>query len=114
MDINEERIRSLKNGDVPIFEPGLSKMIAHNVSEGRLSFTTSIEDSVKHAEVLLIGVGTPPAEDGSADLSHVIDVASSIGKVPTPNASINMHAPISESGTDTAGTMAACHDPNDT
>jgi len=81
MDIDENRVARLQRGEVPIFEPGLATMIQRNSAQGRLTFTTSIEDAVRHAEVLLIAVGTPPGEDGSADLSHVLGVAASIGEV---------------------------------
>ena len=80
MDIDEARIDGLKKGVVPIFEPGLEKMLMRNSSQGRLEFTTSIADAVTHAEVLFIAVGTPPDEDGSADLSHVLAVAAAVGK----------------------------------
>jgi UDPglucose 6-dehydrogenase len=80
MDIDEARIEGLKNGIVPIFEPGLEKMLATNAGDGRLEFTTSISRAVGHAEVLFIAVGTPPDEDGSADLRHVLAVAAGIGE----------------------------------
>ncbi len=79
MDINQARIDGLKNGVVPIFEPGLEKMIRQNSSQGRLEFSSSITRAIEHAEVLFIAVGTPPGEDGSADLSHVLSVAGDIG-----------------------------------
>ena len=79
MDIDEARIDGLQRGVVPIFEPGLEDMILANAEQGRLEFTTSIADAVEHAEVLFIAVGTPPEEDGSADLSHVLAVASAVG-----------------------------------
>ena len=79
MDIDRDRIERLRRGEVPIFEPGLASMIQRNSEEGRLGFTDSIEDAVRHAEILFIAVGTPPDEDGSADLSHVLAVAGSIG-----------------------------------
>ena len=79
MDIDQQRVDDLKNGIVPIFEPGLDEMILANSEQGRLEFTTSLEQAVEHAEVLFIAVGTPPDEDGSADLSHVLAVASGIG-----------------------------------
>jgi UDPglucose 6-dehydrogenase len=79
MDIDQQRVDDLKNGIVPIFEPGLDEMIRSNSGQGRLEFTTSLEQAVEHAEVLFIAVGTPPDEDGSADLSHVLAVASGIG-----------------------------------
>jgi UDPglucose 6-dehydrogenase len=79
MDIDENRIANLKQGVIPIFEPGLKKLIRKNSSQGRLEFTSSIAEAVAHAEVLFIAVGTPPDEDGSADLSHVLAVASDVG-----------------------------------
>jgi UDPglucose 6-dehydrogenase len=79
MDIDEARVEGLKNGIAPIFEPGLEKMLRNNSSQGRLEFTTSIARAVEHAEVLFIAVGTPPDEDGSADLSHVLAVAVDVG-----------------------------------
>jgi UDPglucose 6-dehydrogenase len=79
MDIDEARIDGLKNGVVPIYEPGLEQMLQRNARDGRLEFTASIEKAVAHAEVIFIAVGTPPDEDGSADLSHVLSVAASIG-----------------------------------
>jgi UDPglucose 6-dehydrogenase len=81
MDINEARIEGLKNGIVPIFEPGLKKMLKNNAGHGRLEFTSSIDRAVEHAEVLFIAVGTPPDEDGSADLRHVLAVAASVGEI---------------------------------
>ena len=79
MDIDAGRIEGLRNGIVPIYEPGLEEMIRRNAAEGRLEFTTSIERAVAHAEIIFIAVGTPPGEDGSADLSHVLAVAAAIG-----------------------------------
>jgi UDPglucose 6-dehydrogenase len=79
MDINEARVEDLRKGVIPIFEPGLEEMLLSNSSQGRLEFTTSLEQAVDHAEVLFIAVGTPPDEDGSADLSHVLTVAAGIG-----------------------------------
>ncbi|HKJ18780.1 MAG TPA: UDP-glucose/GDP-mannose dehydrogenase family protein [Xanthomonadales bacterium] len=80
MDRDAERIEQLRQGITPIFEPGLSEMLAENLSQNRLSFTTSIEDAVDHGEILMIAVGTPADEDGSADLSHVLAVAGDIGR----------------------------------
>jgi len=79
MDIDAARVEHLRNGIVPIYEPGLEQMIRRNAGEGRLDFTDSIELALEHAEVLFIAVGTPPGEDGSADLSHVLAVAGAIG-----------------------------------
>lgn len=80
MDIDGQRVDGLNNGVVPIFEPGLETMLKNNAAQGRLEFTTSFSDAVAHAEVMFIAVGTPPDEDGSADLSHVLAVAASIGE----------------------------------
>jgi len=80
MDIDAARIEGLRNGIVPIFEPGLDDMLQSNASQGRLEYTTAIERAVDHAEVLFIAVGTPPDEDGSADLSHVLAVAGAVGE----------------------------------
>ena len=79
MDINEKRIENLRNGIVPIFEPGLDEMLRENSQQGRLKFTTSISETIEQAQVLFIAVGTPPDEDGSADLSHVLAVAKAVG-----------------------------------
>ena len=80
MDIDASRIARLKEGQVPIFEPGLETMLLDNLSQGRLQFTDSLQEAVNHAEVLFIAVGTPPGEDGSADLSHVLAVAEGLGR----------------------------------
>ncbi len=79
MDIDEDRIDALNRGEVPIFEPGLEDMLHQNIGHGLIEFTTSIEQAVNHCEVLFIAVGTPPGEDGAADLSHVLSVAQNIG-----------------------------------
>ena len=83
MDIDTVRIENLRKGISPIFEPGLDEMLIANTERGHLAFTNSMETAVNHAEALLIAVGTPPAEDGSADLGHVLSVASSVGKTLT-------------------------------
>jgi UDPglucose 6-dehydrogenase len=80
MDINEQRIENLRNGVVPIFEPGLEEMVRENSRQGRLKFTASMVEALDHAQVLFIAVGTPPDEDGSADLSHVLAVAKAVGQ----------------------------------
>lgn len=80
VDTNEEKIKALKQGKVPIFEPGLEDLVIDNQEEGRLRFTTSLKDGVESAEVIFIAVGTPQGEDGSADLSHVLAVAKGIGQ----------------------------------
>ncbi|MEE8338560.1 MAG: UDP-glucose/GDP-mannose dehydrogenase family protein [Xanthomonadales bacterium] len=80
MDIDEQRIEELRQGIVPIFEPGLEEMLQENSRQGRLNFTASISEAMAQAQVLFIAVGTPPEEDGSADLSHVLAVAKTIGQ----------------------------------
>jgi UDPglucose 6-dehydrogenase len=79
MDIDEGRVAGLRKGIVPIYEPGLEQMIRRNAEAQRLEFTDSMQRALDHAEVLFIAVGTPPGEDGSADLSHVLAVATAIG-----------------------------------
>lgn len=80
VDIDEAKIESLKQGIIPIYEPGLKEMVQRNSAEGRLSFTTDLETAVKTSLINFIAVGTPPGEDGSADLQYVIDVARNIGR----------------------------------
>jgi UDPglucose 6-dehydrogenase len=80
LDVNAEKIRILKEGGIPIHEPGLLEIVRRNVENGRLSFTTNIKEAVHFGEVQFIAVGTPPDEDGSADLRHVLAVARSIGE----------------------------------
>ena len=80
VDIDAEKIERLTNGDVPIFEPGLEDYIERNRTAGRLEFTTDVKKGVDHGLFQFIAVGTPPDEDGSADLKHVLAVARSIGE----------------------------------
>ena len=80
VDTNIEKIEMLKNGGVPIYEPGLEPLLKKNVEAGRLQFTSEIKEAVETSEVLFIAVGTPPADDGSADLRYVLEVANSIGE----------------------------------
>ena len=75
VDIDKKKIENLNNGIIPIFEPGLEDMINRNVKKQRLSFTTDIREAIKDCEVIFIAVGTPPDEDGSADLKYVLSVA---------------------------------------
>ena len=79
MDIDEEKIRNLNEGFVPIYEPGLEQLIARNLADKRLSFTTDLKACVEHSLINFIAVGTPPDSDGSADLSQVFKVAEDIG-----------------------------------
>ena len=80
IDVDEAKLAQLKAGVVPIHEPGLEAMVADNIEAGRLAFSTDIGTAINDSEVTFIAVGTPPNEDGSADLSHVVAVAASIGQ----------------------------------
>ena len=80
LDVNAEKIRILKEGGIPIHEPGLLEIVRRNVENGRLSFTTNVEEAVGFGEVQFIAVGTPPDEDGSADLQYVTEAARNIGR----------------------------------
>lgn len=78
MDIDQQKIDNLNKGIIPIYEPGLADMIKENHAKGHLKFTTNIAEAVKHGLFQFIAVGTPPDEDGSADLQYVIAVANAI------------------------------------
>ena len=80
VDVDERKIRVLKEGGIPIHEPGLKEVVQRNVAASRLQFTTDIAASVAHGTIQFIGVGTPPDEDGSADLQYVVAAATNIGR----------------------------------
>ena len=80
VDIDSKKIEQLRQGKVPIYEPGLDEMVIRNQREGRLHFTTSLEEVIDDVEVVFSAVGTPPDEDGSADLRYVLDVARTFGR----------------------------------
>jgi len=80
VDVDAEKIARLQRNEVPIYEPGLEPMVRRNQEEGRLTFTTDIAAAVKSSRVIFIAVGTPPGEDGSADLKHVLAVARQVGR----------------------------------
>lgn len=83
LDVDPEKIRILEEGGIPIYEPGLQEMVRRNVAAGRLHFTTDVEKAVQHGTVQFIAVGTPPDEDGSADLQYVLAAARNIGRLMT-------------------------------
>lgn len=80
VDVNEDKINSLKKGEIPIYEPGLDSMVARNVKSGRLHFTTDLAEVLNSVDIVFSAVGTPPDEDGSADLRYVLEVAKTIGQ----------------------------------
>jgi UDPglucose 6-dehydrogenase len=80
VDVDKKKIESLNKGVVPIYEPGLAEMIERNLQKGRLHFTTDLVSTLHDCEVVFIAVGTPPDEDGSADLKYVLEVAREVGK----------------------------------
>lgn len=80
VDIDQKKIDGLKEGIMPIYEPGLETMVLKNVEKGRLSFSTNLKESIQDSEAVFIAVGTPPGEDGSADLKYVLAVAKEVGQ----------------------------------
>ena len=80
VDVNEVKIEGLRNGVLPIYEPGLEELVKRNCESGRLSFSTQLSEAIQGSEVVFIAVGTPPGEDGSADLQYVLAVAKEIGE----------------------------------
>ena len=80
VDVNEEKITRLLQGQIPIYEPGLEEMVLRNHREGRLNFTTDITTCLDNVDVVFSAVGTPPDEDGSADLTYVLEVARTVGR----------------------------------
>ena len=80
VDKDAEKIEVLKRGEIPIYEPRLKELVDKNIKDGRLTFTTDLSDTIKKSLVIFIAVGTPPREDGSADLSYIEEVARTIAK----------------------------------
>ena len=80
VDVDEQKIQELNQGIIPIYEPGLESLVRKNMKSGRLHFTTRLEDVINHVDIVFSAVGTPPDEDGSADLKYVLEVARSIGR----------------------------------
>ncbi len=83
VDIDQRKVEKLRNGIMPIYEPGLEKLFERNLKEDRLSFTTSLQEGIDHAEIIFLALPTPPGEDGSADLKYVLGVSENIGKILT-------------------------------
>jgi UDPglucose 6-dehydrogenase len=83
VDIDENKIRKLRNGEITIYEPGLEKLFLRNTKEERLAFTTDLAEGIKEAVIIFLALPTPPGEDGAADLKYVLGVADSLGKILT-------------------------------
>lgn len=83
VDINEKKVKSLREGVIPIFEPGLDVLFERNTKEGRLHFTTNLAEAVEKAQIIFLALPTPPGEDGSADLSYILGVAKDLGGIIT-------------------------------
>ncbi len=81
VDIDEKKVNKLRNGEVTIYEPGLEKLFLRNLKEERLVFTTDLADGIKEAEIIFLALPTPPGEDGSADLKHILGVAEDLGRI---------------------------------
>ena len=81
VDIDAQKIENLRQGIIPIYEPGLDELVKRNSEAGRLKFTTSLEECINEVEVVFCAVGTPPDQDGSADLHYVIEVARTFGRL---------------------------------
>ena len=81
VDIDADKVKKLKNGQVPIYEPGLELLFERNVSHGRLDFTTDLAKGVEHGDIIFLALPTPPGEDGSADLSYVLAVAAQLSEL---------------------------------
>lgn len=84
VDIDKNKVDKLSSGQITIYEPGLEKLFLRNQKEGRLHFTTSLEDAIKEAQIIFLALPTPPGEDGSADLKYILGVASDLGKLLKP------------------------------
>lgn len=83
IDINEDKINQLRKGETPIYEPGLDVLLERNIKEKRISFTTSLADGIKDAQIIFLALPTPPGKDGAADLQYVLGVAKDLSKIIT-------------------------------
>ena len=80
VDVDPEKVALLNSGKIPIYEPGLKPLVESNLADGRLTFTTDVVHAVQSSSVIFIAVGTPPGEDGSADLQYVLKVSRAVGR----------------------------------
>jgi UDPglucose 6-dehydrogenase len=85
VDINKAKVAKLSSGQITIYEPGLEKLFERNIKEGRLHFTTSLEEGIQGAQIIFLALPTPPGEDGSADLKYILGVAADLGKLLKPD-----------------------------
>jgi UDPglucose 6-dehydrogenase len=85
VDIDQAKVAKLRSGQITIYEPGLEKLFERNVKEGRLHFTTSLEEGIQGAQIIFLALPTPPGEDGSADLKYILGVAADLGKLLKPD-----------------------------
>jgi len=83
IDVNEAKVANMQNGIIPIYEPGLEVLFERNIKQGRLHFTTNLAEGIKDAEIIFLALPTPPGEDGSADLSYILNVAENLGDLIT-------------------------------
>jgi len=81
VDVDAKKVERLKNGDIPIYEPGLEVIYSRNLAQGRLKFTTDLKEGIKDAEIIFLALPTPPGEDGSADLSYILNVADELSRI---------------------------------
>ncbi|KAA6441168.1 UDP-glucose/GDP-mannose dehydrogenase family protein [Dyadobacter flavalbus] len=103
VDIDINKVERLRNGEIPIYEPGLDVLFDRNVAEGRLTFTTSLQEGIKDAEVIFLALPTPPGEDGSADLKYILGVANDLGPI------LESYAVIIDKSTVPVGTAEKVH-----
>ena len=83
VDINQEKVEKMKQGQIPIYEPGLDILFHRNIEQGRLKFTTVLAEAIQEAKIIFLALPTPPGGDGSADLSYVLGAAKDIAKIIT-------------------------------
>ena len=103
VDIDETKINKLNSGKLTIYEPGLEKLFLRNEKEGRLHFTTSLEEGIAGAQIIFLALPTPPGEDGSADLKYILGVADELGKL------ISQYVVVIDKSTVPVGTSEKVH-----